>query len=79
MWLNRQTLVAVSVEDIDAGGDVLEKPVEAMEQAVAGVGAAADDLPVPVLVHHFKIQNLDPKTQLGYHRTQKTQLNMSIK
>ena len=68
--------LVVSVEDIDAGGDVLDQPVEALEQAVACVGAAADDLPVPVLVHHFKIQNLNPKLNSSYHRIQR--LNMSI-
>ena len=57
-------MVVVSVEDIDAGGDVLDQPVEALEQAVACVGAAADDLPVPVLVHHFKIQNLIQNSNL---------------
>jgi hypothetical protein len=52
----------VSVEDVDAGGNVLNQPVETLEQTLAAVRAAPHDLPVPVLVHHFKVQNLKSTT-----------------
>lgn len=48
----------VSVENVDARGDVLNQPVKTLEQSFAGVGAAADDLPMPAFVHDFKIENL---------------------
>jgi hypothetical protein len=35
----------------------------ALEQTLAAVGAAPHDLPVPVLVHHFKVQNLKSTTE----------------
>lgn len=48
----------LSVEDVDARGHVLNEPVEALKQPVAGDGAAADDPPVPALVHGRQIQDL---------------------
>jgi len=57
--------MTVSVEDVDARCNVLNQPVKTLEQTVPGVGAAADDLPVPVPVHHLQIQNLKHKHTQG--------------
>jgi hypothetical protein len=41
----------------------MNQPVKTLEQTLAAVGAAPYDLPVPVLVHHFKVENLKSTTK----------------
>jgi hypothetical protein len=47
-----------SVQNVNPRSDVLNQPVETVEEAISCVRAAAHNLPMSISVHAIQIQNL---------------------